>query len=156
MSRAHSTSGKFKVKSWDESVIVDIDGEGTEINGVTYPKRGFSRADTTYTYSGDIEGTGTVAYLISYNSPTRGARGEAPKGFAPTSGFERFEGSIDGHDGSLVFQHLGDHDEQAVRATLHIVEGMGTGGLEGMTGEATVELAGHSDDGYDITLAYDL
>lgn len=133
------------VKSWEETVIVDIDGESTEINGVSYPKRGFSRADTTYTYSGGIEGMGTVAYLISYGP-----------GFAPTSGFERFEGSIDGHDGSLVFQHLGDHDEQAVRATLHIVEGMGTGGLEGMTGEATIELAGHSEDGYDITLNYDL
>ena len=133
------------VKSWDETVIVDIDGESTEINGVSYPRRGFSRADTTYAYSGDIEGTGTVAYLISYN-----------QGFAPTSGFERFEGSIDGHDGSLVFQHLGDHDERAVRATLTIVEGMGTGGLEGMRGEATVELAGHSDDGYDITLHDDL
>ncbi|WP_159540132.1 DUF3224 domain-containing protein [Aeromicrobium sp. 9AM] len=145
MSRAHTTTGRFTVKSWDEKVIVDIDGEGTEINGVTYPKRGFSRADTTYAYSGGIEGTGTVAYLISY----------AP-GFAPTSGFERFEGSIDGHDGSLVFQHLGDHDEQAVRATLTIVEGMGTGGLEAMTGEATVELAGHSDDGYEFTLSYDL
>ncbi len=145
MSRSHTTSGKFTVKSWDEKVIVDIDGEGVEINGVTYPKRGFSRADTTYAYSGDIEGTGTVAYLISY----------AP-GFAPTSGFERFEGSIDGHDGSLVFQHLGDHDEQAVRSTLTIVEGLGTGGLEGMRGEATIELAGHSDDGYDITLSYDL
>ncbi len=145
MSRSHTAAGTFTVKSWDEKVIVDIDGEGTEINGVTYPKRGFSRADTTYAYSGGIEGTGTVAYLISY-----------VPGFAPTSGFERFEGSIDGHDGSLVFQHLGDHDEQAVRATLTIVEGMGTGGLEGMKGEATVELAGHSDDGYDITLSYDL
>ncbi len=145
MSRAHTTSGRFTVTSWDEKVLVDIDGDGVEINGVTYPKRGFSRADTTYAYSGDIEGTGTVAYLISYN-----------QGFAPTSAFERFEGSIDGHDGSLVLQHLGDHDEQAVRATLTIVEGLGTGGLEGMRGEATVELAGHSDDGYDITLSYDL
>lgn len=145
MSRAHTTSGRFTVTSWDEKVIVDIDGESVEIGGATYPKRGFSRADTTYAYAGDIDGTGIVAYLISY-SP----------GFAPTSGFERFEGSIDGHDGSLVFQHLGDHDEQAVRATLSIVEGMGTGGLEGMRGEASVELAGHSDDGYDITLSYDL
>ena len=143
--RAHSTSGRFNVASWDEKVIVDIDGDGTEINGVTYPKRGFSRADTAYTYTGNIEGSGTVAYLISY-SP----------GYAPVSGFERFEGSIDGHDGSLVFQHVGDHDAEAVRATLHIVAGLGTGGLEGMTGEATIELAGHSDDGYDITLAYDL
>lgn len=145
MSRAHSTSGRFSVASWDEKVIVDIDGDGTEINGVIYPKRGFSRADTAYTYTGDIDGSSTVAYLISYN-----------QGYAPVSGFERFEGSIDGHDGSLVFQHVGDHDAEAVRATLHIVAGLGTGGLEGMTGEATIELAGHSDDGYDITLAYDL
>ena len=143
--RAHTTSGKFTVKSWDEKVIVDIDGEGVEINGVTYPKRGFSRAVTTYAYSGGIEGTGTVAYLISY-----------VPGFAPTFCFERFEGSIDGHDGSLVLQHVGDHDADAVRATLTIVAGLGTGGLEGMTGEATIELAGHSDDGYDITLNYDL
>jgi hypothetical protein len=156
MSRAHTTAGRFTVTSWDEKVIVDIDGDATEINGVTYPRRGFSLADTTYAYTGDIDGTGTVAYLISYNSPTRGARGEAPAGFAPVSGFERFEGSIDGHDGSLVFQHVGDHDAEAVRATLHIVEGLGTGGLETMKGEATIELAGHSDDGYDITLAYDL
>ena len=55
-----------------------------------------------------------------------------------------------------MLQHVGDHDAEAVRATLTIVEGMGTGGLEGMTGEATIELAGHSDDGYDITLSYDL
>lgn len=145
MSRAHTTSGRFTVTSWDEQVIVDIDGESTEMSGVSYPKRGFSRADTTYAYAGGIEGAGTVAYLISY-----------VPGFAPTSGFERFEGSIDGHDGSLVFQHVGDHDADAVRATLTIVEGLGTGGLEGMTGEATIELAGHSDDGYDITLSYDL
>jgi len=145
MSRAHTSTGRFTVTSWEEKVVVDIDGEGTEINGVTYPKRGFSRADTTYAYSGDIEGTSTVAYLISYND-----------GFAPVTGFERFEGSIDGHDGSLVLQHVGDHDAEAVRATLTIVEGMGTGGLAGMRGEATIELAGHSDDGYPITLSYDL
>ncbi|MEJ7633900.1 DUF3224 domain-containing protein [Aeromicrobium sp.] len=145
MTRTHATSGTFNVASWEENVIIDIDGDGTEINGVTYPTRGFSRADTAYTYAGDIEGNGTVAYLISYN-----------KGFAPVAGFELFEGSIDGHDGSLVFQHVGDHDAEAVRATLHIVEGMGTGGLAGMKGEATIELAGHSDNGYDIALSYDL
>lgn len=145
MSRSHQTKGTFTVTSWDEKVVVDIDGTGTEINGVTYPTRGFSRADTTYTYTGDIEGTGLVAYLISYNP-----------GFAPVTGFERFEGTIDGHDGSLVLQHVGDHDAEAVRAKLHIVEGLGTGGLEAMRGEATIELAGHSEDGYDITLEYDL
>ena len=129
---------------WDESVIEDIDGEGETKNGTYYPRRGVTTAKVTFQYTGDIEGTGTVAYLISYNP-----------GFAPTSGFERFEGSIDGHDGSLVFQHAGDHDAEAVRAKLTIVEGLGTGGHEGMTGEPTIELSVHSDDGYQITQSYD-
>jgi hypothetical protein len=145
MSHAHTTTARFAVTSWDEHVVVDIDGETTEVNGVAYPSRGFSRVDAGYAYTGPIEGSGVVAYLISYRPGT-----------APVTGFERFEGSIDGHDGSLVLQHHGEHDPAGVRATLTIVEGMGTGGLETMTGEATVEIAGHSEDGYEITLAYDL
>lgn len=53
-------------------------------------------------------------------------------------------------------QHTGDQDADGVRATLQVVEGMGTGGLGSITGEASVEIAGHSDDGYAITLTYDL
>lgn len=145
MTHAHTTTATFTVSAWDENVIVDIDGDGQDVNGVTYPKRGFSRADVGYTYSGAIEGSSVLAYLISYRP-----------GAAPVTGFERFEGSVDGHDGSLVFQHVGEHDADGVRATLTIVEGMGTGGLETMTGEATVDLSGHSDDGYEIALTYDL
>lgn len=145
MTTTHTTTGRFTVSSWSEEVIVDIDGDAKEINGVKYPTRGLSRADTSYSYSGSIEGTGNVSYLISYRP-----------GGAPVSGFEQFTGSIDGHDGSLVFQHVGEHDAEAVRATLHIVEGLGTGGLEGMTGEASINLAGHSDDGYEISLTYSL
>lgn len=145
MTHAHTITGRFDVASWAEEVVVDIDGDATERNGIRYPRRGFSRADVGYTYTGAIEGSSTIAYLISYRP-----------GSAPMAGFERFEGSIDGHDGSLVLQHTGDHDAEGVRARLTIVEGMGTGGLEKMTGEAAVVLAGHSDDGYEITLSYDL
>lgn len=145
MTHAHTTTARFNVASWAETLIVDLDGDAAEVNGVRYPKRGFSRADVGYTYTGSIEGTSVIAYLISYRP-----------GNAPVTGFERFEGSIDGHDGSLVFQHVGEHDAEGVRATLTIVEGLGTGGLEKMTGEATINLAGHSDNGYEITLAYNL
>lgn len=145
MSRTHIARGKFQVTSWEEEVLVDIDDEGTTTNGAYYPTRGVTRADVTYSYAGDLEGTGTVSYLIAYRA-----------GAAPVSGFERFEGSLDGHDGSFVLQHVGHHDGDGVRATLTVVEGMGTGGLEHLIGEATIELAGHSDDGYDIALAYDL
>lgn len=39
---------------------------------------------------------------------------------------------------------------------MEIVPGLGTGGLENMTGTAHIDLAGHSDDGYDFTLEYEL
>ena len=145
MTRAHTATARFTVASWDESVVVDIDGDTEGPDGARYPSRGFSRADVTYAYSGSMDGTGVLAYLISYRP-----------GHAPVTGFERFEGSIDGHDGSIVLQHVGEHDPEGVRATVSIVDGLGTGGLETMSGEATIELAGHSDDGYEITLAYDL
>lgn len=124
---------------------MNIDGESTEISGVEYPSRGFSVAKVSYTYTGELEGTSTGVYLISYRD-----------GAAPISGFERVEGSIGGHDGSFVLQHSGDHDATGVRGRMQIVEGLGTGALEGIRGEGTVELAGHSDDGYPISLEYDL
>lgn len=145
MSRTHTARATFQVTSWEEKVIADIDGEGTTTNGAYYPTRGLTRADVTYSYAGDLEGSGTVSYLIAYRA-----------GAAPVSGFERFEGTLDGHDGSFVLRHVGDHDGAGVHATLTVVEGMGTGGLEHLAGEATIDLVGHSDDGYDITLTYDL
>ena len=33
---------------------------------------------------------------------------------------------------------------------------MGTGGLEGLRGEAELRIAGHSEDGYELVLAYDV
>jgi hypothetical protein len=145
MSHTHTTTARFTVAAWVEEVVVDIDGDTSGDDAAPYPRRGFSRADVRYAYTGSIEGSSVLAYLISYRPGT-----------APVTGFERFEGSIDGHDGSRVVQHVGDHDADGVRATLTIVEGLGTGGLETMTGEATVDLSGHSDDGYEITLSYDL
>lgn len=142
----HTATGRFQVTAWDERTLATSDDETVEISGTTCPARGFSRADVTYAYSGDVEGTGLVAYLIAYRA---GAT-------APTTGFQQFTGSIDGHDGSLVLQHVGEHDAGSVRERLEIVEGLGTGGLAGMTGHATVEIAGHSDDGYPVTVHYRL
>jgi hypothetical protein len=39
---------------------------------------------------------------------------------------------------------------------LEVVPGMGTGGLEGLRGEAELRIAGHSDHGYELVLSYDL
>ncbi|MGH3359379.1 MAG: DUF3224 domain-containing protein [Nocardioidaceae bacterium] len=143
MSYSHKAVCRFSVSSWAESPIVDIDGEGTTFGDNYYPSRGLTRAEVTYTYTGDIEGTGALTYLIAYHP-----------GAAPVVGFERFEGSVGGQDGTCVLRHTGSQDSGSVRARLEVVAGMGTGGLTGLRGEAELAIEGHSDDGYELVLAY--
>lgn len=145
MTYAHRATCRFTVASWKESAYVDIDDEGTTMGQMYYPKRGLTRAEVGYSYTGDVEGTSTLAYLIAYKADA-----------APVLGMEQFTGSVDGHEGSLVFQHIGSQDAGSVSAHLEVVPGMGTGGLESLRGEAELSIAGHSDDGFEMVLSYDL
>ena len=145
MSYAHTATSRFQVASWSESPYVDIDGEGTKAGEMYYPKRGLSRAEVSYAYTGELEGTSTLVYLIAYRADA-----------APVLGLERFTGSIAGHKGSCVFRHVGTQDSGSVSARLEVVPGMGTGDLRDLTGEAELTIAGHSDDGYQLVLSYDI
>lgn len=145
MTYSKQATCRFDVSSWNETLVVDIDGTETTAGEAYYPDRGFTRTETVYTYRGDVEGTGTSAGLIAYHA-----------GAAPILGLERFEGSIGGHDGSCVFRHVGVQDKGSVTDHLEVVPGMGTGGLEGLRGEADLVIGGHSDDGYELVLSYDL
>jgi hypothetical protein len=138
---------RFTVASWDEDVVVDLDGKeaGTTSGDAYYPRRGWSNARCGYRYAGDIEGTSVSTSFIAYK----------PEG-APFVGFEQVTGSVDGHDGSFVLQATGWQDAGSVRARLEVVPGLGTGGLESLRGEGELEIAGHSDDGYELVLRYDL
>ena len=146
MSYSQKATCRFEVTSWKEEAYVDIDeGEGTTAGEMYYPKRGLTSARVEYAYRGDVEGTSTLTYLIAYKADA-----------APVLGLERFTGSVDGHEGSCVFQHVGSQDGGSVSAHLEVVPGMGTGGLEGLRGEAELRIAGHSEDGYELVLSYDL
>ena len=124
---------------------MDIDHEGVTSGEMYYPQRGITQAQVGYSYTGEIEGSSTLAYLIAYK----------PDG-APVLGMEQFTGTIAGHDGSCVFLHTGSQDARSVTAHLEVVAGMGTGGLEGLRGEAELSIAGESADGYELVLSYDL
>lgn len=142
----HKTVCRFAPTSWSEQVLVDVDGTGTTSGDAYYPDRGFTRVEATYRYSGAVEGTSTMTYLIAYMAG----------GAAPVLGFERFVGSVDGHEGSFVVRHTGEQDSGSVRGRLEVVPGMGTGDLEALRGEADLVIAGHSEDGYELVLRYDL
>lgn len=145
MSYQHKANGRFNVASWSETLVADIDGTGTEVGEAYYPSRGLTRAEVSYTYHGDIEGRGEVVYLIAYHDAA-----------APVLGFERFTGSIAGHEGTCVFRHVGSQDKGSVSGHIEVVPGMGTGGLENLRGAADLSIAGHSETGYDLTLAFDI
>jgi Protein of unknown function (DUF3224) len=146
MSYSRKATCRFDVASWKEQPYVDIDeGEGTTAGETYYPKRGLTHAEVGYTYRGDVEGTSRLAYRSAY-------KGDA----APVLGLEQFTGSVDGHEGTCVFRHVGTQDAGSVSARLEVVPGMGTGGLEGLRGQADLRIAGHSDDGYELVLSYDL
>ncbi|MEV0946774.1 DUF3224 domain-containing protein [Rhodococcus sp. NPDC049939] len=144
MTYSETAIGKFCIESWSESPIFDIDGEGMTAGGVYYPKRGATQAIVHYSYTGDIEGTSSLAYLITYKADV-----------APVLGVERFEGSIGGHEGTCVFQHIGSQDQGSVSVRMEVLPGMGTGSLVDLRGGADLSIAGHSDSGYELVLSYD-
>jgi len=145
MSYSKKATGRFDVTSWQEEAFVDVDGTGTKAGDSYYPDRGLSRALVQYAYTGDLEGTSTAGMLIAYKADA-----------APVLGLEQFTGSVDGHEGSCVFRHVGEQDKGSVSTRLEVVPGLGTGGLETLRGEAELRIGGHSDDGYELVLSYDL
>ena len=145
MSYSHKATGRFTVTSWSENLCIDIDGEGRTSGDAYYPNRGLTRADVRFSYAGDIEGTSQLIYLIAYKADA-----------APVLCFEHFEGSIGGHEGSCVFQHIGKQDKGSVSGRVEVVPGMGTGGLESLRGEAHLLIEGHAEDGYELVLSYEI
>lgn len=145
MSYSHKANCRFHVASWSESLVTDIDGEGVTAGDAYYPNRGVTQTAVSYSYTGDIEGTSTLVYLIAYKPDA-----------APVLGLERFQGSIGGHEGSCVFQHIGSQDQGSVSARIEVVPGMGTGRLATLRGEADLSITGHSDAGYELVLSYEL
>ena len=100
-------SATFEVKDWVE----------TSLDEVEMPK--VTRAVVAKTYSGDIDGTSTTEWLMSY----------AEDGSATFVGMERISGSVGGRDGSFVVKHDGKYEGGAAVGSLTVVRGSGTDAL---------------------------
>ncbi|MGH7451983.1 MAG: DUF3224 domain-containing protein [bacterium] len=74
-----------------------------EIEGL--PK--LTRASVTKSFKGDIEGEGTLEYLMMYRAD----------GSASFVGLERIVGRLSGRSGSFVFQHSGVFEGGVAKAT---------------------------------------
>jgi hypothetical protein len=129
------TNGKasFTTKSWDEKPYTEIDSE-----------RKLTCTHAVFTYTGDIEGEGTVDYLMAYS----------PKGMGNFVGMEHFVGRVGGRAGTFVVQHTGTFNPKSVNTYWSFVPGSGTDELAGLSGGGELVLEGHGP--YPITFDYDL
>ena len=100
----------FEIQGWDETPFAEWD-DGK-----------LTKASITKRYAGDIEGDAVLEYLLAY-------RADGTAGFV---GIERITGTVDGRDGALVLQQVGNFAAGAAVATLTVLGG--SGALDGVTG----------------------
>jgi hypothetical protein len=104
-----------------------------------------TRASGEQTYTGDIEGRGTVQWLMSYR----------PDGTAHFLGIWHLTASIDGRDGSAVIESVGEFDGKASTGTWTVVEGLGGGGLMDLRGSGTFRAPGGADASYELEYEFE-
>jgi hypothetical protein len=126
-------TGTVKSKSWEEQPFSE-------------PKGGLklTRASIVNTFDGDIQGEGTLEYLMYYRS-------EQYAGFI---GLEQVTGTLDGRTGSFVLEHNGAFENGVVRATWRVADGSGTGDLAGLRGDGDYLWAGEHAQSVTFTLTY--
>lgn len=121
----------FEIKKWDEKPYDEFDGG-----------RKLTRANIKKSFSGDIQGEGSLEYLMTY----------ADDGTASFVGMERIVGSLGDRSGSFVLQHTGTFEGGISKGSLLVVPGSATGELVGLLGEGSFAL-GHGQE-YLFTLDY--
>jgi hypothetical protein len=114
-------TGTFEVTSWREDAYHERTGEVK-----------LTRAGGEQRFSGDIEGEGSVEWLMCYS----------PEGRARFVGLQRIEGSLGGRNGSVVIESVGDHDGKQSKGDWTIVAGSGTGDLSGISGRGGFDAPG--------------
>ena len=122
---------RFQIVGWDEKTYEEI-GDGAKL----------TQAKVSQTYEGEIKGTSSVEYLMSY----------AVDGTASFVGLERITGEVDGKSGTFVIQHLGSYSDGAARSSWSVLPGAGTGDLVNLRGDGGYG-AGHGETG-EVSFSY--
>jgi hypothetical protein len=124
-------NGTFHVDQWEESTDETLN-DGSRI----------TRASVRQTFSGDLEGEGSVSYLMAYRSSEN----------AVFVGLQRLHVTVDGRAGILVMQVTGTFEGGVARGGWTVIPGMGTGALSDYAGAGSFQ-APHGPDGtYELTL----
>lgn len=129
---AHAT-GRFEITAWNEDRYEELDGGG-----------GLAQADVGQKFTGAIEGTGSVRWLMCYR----------PDKTADWVGLQLVTGAIEGKQGSFVLRSAGVFDGSKAAGDWTVVAGSATGELDGLSGSGRIEAPMGSQATY--TLDYEL
>jgi hypothetical protein len=127
-------NGEFTLSSWEEKTYAEREGE-----------RKLTQATVTQDLAGDIAGKGEVEWLMSYGED----------GKAHFVGLQQFEGVIDGREGSIVLETIGDFDGTEATWIAKVVQGSGTGGWAGMSGEGRFQAAHGNKASFTLDYSFD-
>jgi len=127
--------GELQITSWDETPY--IEGE----NG---SKK--SHAKITQNYSGAIEGSSELQYLMSYQSSVA----------AVFVGFEVVTGTINGKPGSFTLQHIGKFENGVASSCFSIVPDSGTGELANLEGTGSFKSGESGKANYELSIDQEL
>ena len=105
--------GTFEISSWDENAYVELDG-GAKL----------TRASVGQAFSGDLEGEGSVEWLMCYREDKT----------ADFVGLQRFVGRLGSRSGSFVMTTQGTFDGEKAAGRLAVIDGSGTEELSAITG----------------------
>ena len=126
-------SATFEIDSWDETPWDESIGAR------------LTRTRVTKTFSGDIDARSVAELLMAYAEDT-GSRAYV--------GFERITGTIGARTGSFVLHHTATASTAGHAVSWSIVPDTGTGGLEGILGEAQIYVS--PEGRHSITLDFEI
>lgn len=116
-------TAKMEISSWEEQPYHQLD----ETRKLTW-------ALVTDRFHGDIEGTGTLEYLMTY----------LEDGTVVTVAFERVVGRLAGREGSFVLRHDGGFADGVASGTSTVLPGSGTGELRELRGQGSYSWPGEN------------
>jgi hypothetical protein len=123
--------GVFQITGWDESPYQEND-DGSK----------WSHAKIKQTYSGSIEGSSDVQYLMSYQSPAS----------AVFVGHEIITANIVGKSGSFVLQHNGTFENGVAKSSFQVVSGSAKGDYVDLEGGGSFESTENGQANYTFSL----
>ena len=121
-------TGTLKPTKWDEKTYDQIASD-----------KKLTKATVELAFSGEIEGTASVEFLMFYKYADEK---DPHSALATFMGLMRFDGTLNGKTGSFIMDDRGTFVAGVLNGTLSILPDSGTGELEGIIGNAHY----HSND----------